>query len=266
MSGDFGEESGPSAAAGFPMEGAAIKSTRRTLEVFEYFAERQVPASLSELVHALGYPQSSTSALLKSLVNLGYLEYQRDTRLYVPTLRIVLVSGWLHEGVFGNTNLIQVVQAIRRRVGGVIALGLQNGIFVQYLMTLKSEGQRLQVRTGSLRPICRSAIGRVLLSGKPQSEVVALLGRANAKEPDPGNRVERSDLLKALASCRSEGHAYTEGTVSPGRAVIAMPLPPLPGRSPMAIGVGGPIEKMRRARSRIVGLMKREIETLTSHP
>jgi DNA-binding IclR family transcriptional regulator len=255
-------EAGPSPAAGFPLEGAAVKSARRTLEVFEFFAEHQAPASEADLVRTLGYPQSSTSALLKSLVDLGYLEYRRDTRLYVPTLRIALLGGWLHDSVFGDTGLVRVVQSVHEQTGGVAALGQQNGVFAQYVLTMRSDGPRVHMRTGPLRPICRSAIGRALLSAKPDSEAVKVLRGANARERDPRQRLTQAELLKALALCRKLGYAHTEATVSPGRAVIAMLLPPLRGHSRMALGIGGPVDEIRKSRSRIVAVMHAEIATL----
>jgi DNA-binding MarR family transcriptional regulator len=48
--------------------GATVKSARRVLEIFEYFASHQAPATVSEIADALGYPRSSTSVLVRSLV------------------------------------------------------------------------------------------------------------------------------------------------------------------------------------------------------
>ena len=63
---------------------------RPRTEVFEFFAERQAPARLTEVARALGYPASSTFVLLKSLRSLGYLDYDRNDRTFLPTLRSAL--------------------------------------------------------------------------------------------------------------------------------------------------------------------------------
>jgi len=59
-----------------------VKSARRVLEIFEYFAVTHAPVTLKELSTRLGYPLSSTSQLLKSLQALGYLRYDSATRTY----------------------------------------------------------------------------------------------------------------------------------------------------------------------------------------
>ena len=41
-----------------------VKSAGRVLEVFEFFAHRHAPATVSEVTAALGFPLSSTSVLL----------------------------------------------------------------------------------------------------------------------------------------------------------------------------------------------------------
>ena len=47
----------------------------------------------------LGYPQSSTTVLLKSLIVLGYLNYDRKARTYVPSLKLASIGGWIADHV-----------------------------------------------------------------------------------------------------------------------------------------------------------------------
>jgi DNA-binding IclR family transcriptional regulator len=247
----------PSLSPGFPVEGRVVKSAQRTLELFEYFAERQEQVSVSDISRALDYPQSSTSALLKSLTALGYLEYDAKARLYLPTLRFALLGGWIHDSFFRDGNLLVLMQELRQQTGETVVLGLQNGIFAQYILMLDSSWPiRVHARTGSLRPICRSAVGRMILSTKPEAEVLGILRRCNAKESDPRQRMKAAELLAEIQLCRQRGYAHTEGTVTPGRGVIAMLLPEAPGHAPMAIGIGGTVGQLRKSRRRIVDAMR----------
>jgi len=74
-----------------------VKSAARVLEVFEYFAGRKTPATVGEVCSALGYPQSSTSVLLKSLLTLGYLSYDQSSRRYAPSVKVASLSEWIPE-------------------------------------------------------------------------------------------------------------------------------------------------------------------------
>ena len=69
-----------------------VKSAARVLEVCEFFASRRMPATVRDICHGLGYPQSSTSVLLKSLHTLGYLAYDAAARCYIPASRVTLLG------------------------------------------------------------------------------------------------------------------------------------------------------------------------------
>ena len=75
-------------ASGQAMRRDPIKSAARTLEVLELFHEQRAPLRLKYIFEKLSYPQSSTTSLLKSMVVLGYLNYDRPSRTYFPTPRV----------------------------------------------------------------------------------------------------------------------------------------------------------------------------------
>jgi DNA-binding IclR family transcriptional regulator len=235
-----------------------IKSAKRVLELFEYFAECRRPLSVTDLVRGLDYPQSSASALLKSLTRLGYLDYDRHKRLYAPTLRVALLGGWVHDQLFSQASLSHLIDELHAASGGeAVILGMQNDIYVQYIHMVQSSRQEVSswyIKPGSLRPLCRSATGRVLLSHKSDVEVQQLLWRINAEE-EPQFRLLVGDLLKELDRIRRDGYAYTEGTVNPAVGVLAVRMPTPPSQPPMALGIGGQIETLRRERDRYLELL-----------
>lgn len=65
-----------------------VKSAVRTLQVIEFLAERASPATISQISTSLRFPQSSTSMLMMCLVNLGYVEYDRNDRTYRPASKL----------------------------------------------------------------------------------------------------------------------------------------------------------------------------------
>ena len=244
-----------------------IKSAKRVLELFEYFAECRRPLSVTDLVRGLDYPQSSASALLKSLTRLGYLDYDRFSRLYVPTLRVALFGGWVHDQLFSQTSLSHLIDELHVASGGeAVILGMQNDIHVQYIHMVQSARPRVSswyVKPGALRPLCRSATGRILLSRKEDVEVQRLLWRINAEEP-PHLQVQVSSLLKELDQIRRDGYAYTEGTVNPAVGVLAVEMPTPASQPPMALGIGGQIETLRRERTRYLELLERALRAYRS--
>lgn len=246
-----------------PQQGEGmIKSARRVFEVFEFFADRRRSASVADVVEALGYPQSSTSVLLKTLTKLRYLEYDRYVRQYIPTLRLALLGSWIHDQVFSETSLARLVDDLHTATGATVIVGMQNDIYVQYIHMVQASGHQLHwyIKPGSLRPLCRAAVGRVLLSQKTDVDVIYLLRRVNAEEPNVSRHLSESALLHELDIIRQQGYAYTEGTVNPQAGVIAMQLPSPASQPPMVIGIGATIGELRARREEFVEILEKKIK------
>ncbi|AZG11125.1 transcription regulator [Pigmentiphaga sp. H8] len=238
------------------MEGT-IKSARRVLEIFEFFAQTHAATTVKELSQCLGYPQSSTSLLLKSLLAQGYLRYDPPTRTYYPTLRVMLLGSWVHDEIFGNGSLISLLEGLRREFGHSVLLGMRQGIHVRYIVTLCAETTGLPpYATGILRPVCRAAVGKILLAGLRNTEISLIARRANAQETDPACKVAVPELLADIEACRERGWAESRGRVVAGRNVIAMALPPVPGQMDLAIGLGGPEDAIARQRDEVVDRLR----------
>lgn len=235
-----------------------IKSAKRVLELFEFFAERRRPLAVTDVVNGLEYPQSSASALLKSLTKMGFLDYDRYRRLYRPTLRVALLGGWVLDDLYSRTNLFNLMEELHRLSGGeALMLGMQNELYVQYIHVVQTPGseQNWYLKPGTLRPLCRSATGRILLSLKSDVEVQQLLWRINAEEADPAKRVSIHDLLRELNQIRAQQYAITAGTINPNGGVIAIEMPTPSGQPPMALGIGAPLEMLRTDRERLLRLL-----------
>jgi DNA-binding IclR family transcriptional regulator len=121
---------------------------------------------------------------------------------------------------------------------------------------------RFYIKPGSRRPIWLPAAGKVLLAQHSDRQVSALVRRINAGQAAEG-RVALGPLLAELARVRAAGYARSEASVIPDTAMLAMALPVPPGHRPLALGVGGPLERMRRSSRQILAFMRRRIEALS---
>jgi DNA-binding IclR family transcriptional regulator len=78
-----------------PAASTLVKSAGRVLQIFEFFDEIQREARVAEIAERLHFPQSSTSVLLKCLTQLGYLDFDADSRTFLPSARVALLGAWL---------------------------------------------------------------------------------------------------------------------------------------------------------------------------
>ena len=230
----------------------SIKSAERTLALFELFSSREGPLTVSEVSQGLNIPQPSASMLLRNLTQLGYLDYDRQTRRFMPTLRVVLLGSWISRRL--PASIVEQLEELKTiHTGGDVYAAIQNNAAVQcILMFAEDRPDRLSVSSGELRTLTCSAAGRALLSLRTDAEVVGWVRRSNAEEPDPRLRVNEGDFLQVIAEVRRQGFAVTEETASPGRCGVAVAMQAPAGGTPFAVGCGGPRTSLLAHREKLI--------------
>jgi len=237
-----------------------VKSARRVLEVLEYFAERQRPATVEEIRTALDYPQSSTSVLLHSLATLGYLAQDVRTRQFLPTIRTALLGSWLIEEAGRARSPSAMMRRLSAATGDLILLGSRQGMKAVYVKVVQATNPiRFYMKQGAARPLCATAIGRALLSDKSDKEIGAIVRRANAERAPDEPHLLASEVVEAIRLDRKRGYSITKGVVTPGAAVIAMRLEVPPDEPPLAIGIGAPIDRIESEEANFVALLRKEV-------
>jgi len=241
--------------------GKSVGAIHRGLEILELFAVEQTPLTVGEVAGKLGYPQSSTSVLLHGLHNLGYLVHDRRARTFYPTVRVTFLGLWMNHRIFSEGSLLQLMQVLADRSGHVVLLAHRNGIYAQYLHIVSARVSRVGLKPGLLRPICRAAVGKVLLSALSDEDAVRIARNANAVD-SLSPPVDVYTLLEELRQCRHTGFAYSKGSVTPGSSVIATRLPVDVAGLPLAIGIGVHSDQFGARREEIEQLLR---TTLVEH-
>ncbi|MFH1553634.1 MAG: helix-turn-helix domain-containing protein [Pseudomonadota bacterium] len=251
------------AAVGDMADSPVVKSAERVLRILEYFDEIQRDARVTEIAAHLQFPQSSTSALLKSLAQLGYLDYDRVRRTFLPTARVALLGTWLNEGPVHNGRLLRLMEEVSRESRDTIILAVRNGIYSQYIHVVQATTPiRYHVPQGSRRLLAWSGTGFALLMRAPDEEVRALVARTNAEAPSDRPRIDYRAALGHVHEARRAGYFFSRALVSPGAGALAMPLPDGIERRnrPMVIAVSGVLEDIERREREIIALLCDTIE------
>ncbi|KUO53682.1 MAG: hypothetical protein APF78_05320 [Sphingomonadales bacterium BRH_c3] len=242
-----------------------VKSAERTIALFELFSAKQRPLTIGEIAAFLEIPQPSVTMLVQNLVALGYIEQDRYARTYTPTIRIALLGSWIHQAYVNERQLELRLNELFQKVGLTTFIGIQNGAHVQYILFIKSQSPtKFDVQAWMTRPLSVSAVGKALLSLKPDEVVRGLVHRANNEVCDPKFRVNPIELLAELQQVRRQGYAKTSGTVLEGVGVIAKPVRHLVGKSPIAVAVGGSVDQIEAKQELILEELGKFVAALHS--
>lgn len=244
-----------------------VKSAERTLALFELFAECQSGLTIGHIANGLRAPQPSISFLVKNLVKLGYLEHDPVSRTYLPSIRVLLLGGWIERKLKDNQSLVKCLDAVQRCVDETSYIGIQNGIYAQHVIVQKSaRPNRLRMFSGRDVHLTQCASGRALLALKKDSEISALIRRCNSEIDDERFRVSRIDALRMASEVRKKGYAKTSNASARIQGVggLAMTFY-LPGSSTaLAVGVGASIENLERKQGVILESLRKFKESFAA--
>jgi DNA-binding IclR family transcriptional regulator len=183
-----------------------VKSARRVFEILEFFEQLNEPATVSDIVQATGIPQSSASMLLHTLERMGYLCWNPDDRTYIPSLRLHVLGGWVHDIALPRSNLRLAMQELSRRTSLSVVLGQRTGRYVQYAHVVFASNERDDdVPIGVVRPLVGTGLGYSLLAAMQDDEVHRLAIASVALQEQPSVIRGVDQIMSMVAKARAAG-------------------------------------------------------------
>jgi DNA-binding IclR family transcriptional regulator len=239
-----------------------VKSAARVLALLELFEARQVPMTLREIVEATGFPQSSTAALLATLVRKGYIAHDRRSHEYVPTSRVAYLGRWIaDDGLAAEPALRSAIEYLHSVTGETAVAAIRRGTYAQYVIVAQNTRPKVvPTEPGVLRPICTSGTGIALLSLEDEATVRKLVSRAQHERKGIIPATSLPQVKRSIEHVRRHGFAVARSGVFEGTGMIAMPVPwPIRGHG-VVFGVGGPIVRLDAKASLIVRELRRAVQ------
>jgi DNA-binding IclR family transcriptional regulator len=239
------------------MPADAIKSAKRTLDILELMISRESGLSFQEIGQALNVPRSSLHGLLATLVESGWINYDRVTKTYWLGVRS-LESGNAYLRALNIPDRARpVMERIRDAVGETVQLSVLDGRFNVYVG--KADGrQALALASGVGRrlPAHATGTGKVLLAGLSQPAVEGLLGPVDLERFTKHTLVDKAALYRRLNLIRSRGYGTDDEEVTIGVRCVAVPLRNQSGEVIAAMSVSVPAIRFDKGTSkRALGLL-----------
>lgn len=246
------EESGPVAAV--------VKSAGRVFEVLEMFRRSRRQLTAAEIGQALGYPKSSTNALLKSLVALGYLVFDARTTRYFPSLSVTQLGDWIPSIVLASGDAFEILAEVHEATQETVTLTVRSEANCRFLRVIPGTFPiSLRMTEGFEAPLFTTAVGIAILSQLTDDEVTALVERTNLRARRKAERVDPARVLRDVRDVRVRGYSTVYDALFPDTGAIAVPFPSDVEGFPMAIGVGGLRDRIKRNEQAIFKAMRASV-------
>lgn len=220
-------------------DGNKAKTARRIIEVLEYFDEQHQEATVMDIVRRYNRPQSSTSELLATLVELGLLYKGNRSRRYRLTPRAAILGSVAQPEFVRHGTLSMAIDSLTAQYGISMALfglvGVNTQIFQWSLGSRHEPRDAGQLCNGALDSLCNSAVGLLLLSTIEQNWRTGILRRLNAEAPDEEKFIpsQMNQQVQEAGMC-----GFVNGPVAFGSSaqVAAILLPTEGSNGPIVLG------------------------------
>src|SRR5690625_588960 len=200
-----------------------VKSATRVLDLLEFFSATSTAVTLTEIARQLSMPKSSTSALLNTLVDRGYVENEAGGYVLAARYR---VSGWVG-GPYAR--LLRAAHPVMVELSAAIHESVFLGVLnergmVQYLdKVVSKEPLRYDVDLSKERFAYATTIGQVLLAHWPKDKLEHYLAQQPLEQITPKTEVDLDKLRARLAQVHEHGYAELTDTHVLGVSGISAP-------------------------------------------
>ncbi len=226
------------------MEAANHRTLARGIAILETVAAASGGSTISELAEITGNDKSTTSRLVSSLCDFGYLTRLPDRRIVLTGRVLRLTRGF--QAQFDLQKLARpLLTELRDRVNESVILTIREGNFSVSIDQVDPERNfRMVPHVGNTAPLDATAAGRAMLFALPAPEQQRILA-AIADEPveHPEVRLTARALPTEAEKSRRRGYVWIQRSDDVER-VAAVVLDSL-GAPLAAVSIYGPRYRMR---------------------
>lgn len=216
------------------------KIARRVVEVLEFFDEAHPEATVMDIVRRYDRPQSSTSELLSSLVELGLLHKDPYSRSYRPTVRAALLGASAQGDAVRDGRLVRFLDRLVAQTSLPVLLFGKNGLECQIVSFRQGSRGVLrsaaEIHGGRKEALTQGAAGWLLLSTLDEAQRSGAIRRLNAEAAE-AHKFSYPDMVRKVSDCAETRSSFGALGFGSEALVVASLLPGQPAEQPLVAGI-----------------------------
>ncbi len=209
-----------------------VQSLGRAFAILEQVARHREGVGLAELSKLVGLHNSTTFHLAKTMVSLGYIRQERDSKRYrIGRPLFALAASALDEIEMVNV-ATPIMEELSRDTGESSHFAVRMGDAVVVIARTSGPGAfQLTDRVGVVRPAHCNQLKR-------------FLERVELKPATKKSITEPAALLREIAEIRRSAIAFDDGEFNQEVRCVAVPVYNFTGDVVGALGISGPVWRM----------------------
>jgi IclR family transcriptional regulator, KDG regulon repressor len=219
-----------------------VQSLGRAFAILEEVARHREGIGLADLSKLVGLHNSTTFHLAKTMVSLGYMRQEKDSKRYrVGRPLFALAASALDEIEMVNL-ATPVLEELSRETGESSHFAVRMGDAIVVIARTSGPGAfQLTDRVGVVRPAHCTALGKIILASLRPDQLKRFLERVDLKPSTKKSITDIPVLLREIAEVRRSGLAIDDGEFNPEVRCVAVPVTNFTGEIIGALGISAPI-------------------------
>jgi IclR family transcriptional regulator, KDG regulon repressor len=222
-----------------------VQSLGRAFAILEEVARHREGIGLADLSKRVGLHNSTTFHLVKTLVSLGYVRQEKESKRYrVGRPLFALAASSLDEIEMVNL-ATPILEDLARETGESSHFAVRMGDAVVVIARTSGPGAfQLTDRVGVVRPANCTALGKIILASLRHEQLERFLERVALVPSTEKSITEASALLREIEDVRRSGIAFDDGEFNIEVRCVAVPVKDFTGQIIGALGISGPIWRL----------------------
>ena len=222
-----------------------IQSLGRAFAILEEVARHREGIGLADLSKRVGLHNSTAFHLVKTMVSLGYVRQEKDTKRYrVGRPLFALAASSLDEIEMVNV-ATPVLEDLARDTGESSHFAVRMGDAVTVIARTSGPGAfQLTDRVGVVRPAHSTALGKIIRAALRPDQLQRFLERVELAPSTEKSITEIAALKREIEEIRRSGIAFDDGEFNLEVRCVAVPVRDFTGRIIGALGISGPVWRL----------------------
>lgn len=215
-------------------------SVGKAVAILEYLAEAKSPKDLGVISSDLDMSKSTVYRFLSTLMTLGYACQDPETGRYSLGARTAWLGMKYLEGVEIRDVARPLLKGLAETTGETIHLGILDGSEVVYIDKFPSQHPvEMKSRVGGRVLIYSTALGKVLLASRPESEWHKYLEEVKLEPRTPKTITDNDEFVDLLRGVQVNGYAVDDCENEEDIRCIAAPVYAHTGEVIAAVSASG---------------------------
>jgi IclR family transcriptional regulator, KDG regulon repressor len=183
-----------------------IQSVRRAIQILGLFSLDRIRLGLSEISQTLGLNKATVQGLVRTLVQEGLLQKDKETRKYCLGLKIFEMGLILAGSLEINQKSSVPAQQLAKKTQRLVRVAILNEWSALVTIDVYPRAPLFLARSmGTRVPLHCTGLGKALLAFLTEEDIETYLTGMELTRYTPNTITDKSELLKELEETRARG-------------------------------------------------------------